>query len=100
MHNSNYDELFFASKYVQGLRDDIKAVVEPQVLVTVDRAALIAKIQQRTLERTQLKTPKSQFHKPPPQKGAIRRFAQGNRNPRSMPWPLMIWTGRKSLRKC
>jgi hypothetical protein len=24
MHNSHYDELFFATKYVEGLRDDIK----------------------------------------------------------------------------
>jgi hypothetical protein len=29
MHNSNYDELFFASKYVDGLKDEIIAVVEP-----------------------------------------------------------------------
>jgi hypothetical protein len=55
MHNSNHDELFFASKYVDGLKEEIKAVVEPQVPVTVDRAALIAKIQQRTLERGKMK---------------------------------------------
>jgi hypothetical protein len=51
MHNSHYDELFFASKYVAGLKDDIRATVEPHVPLTVDRAALIAKIQQRTLNR-------------------------------------------------
>lgn len=51
MHNCHYDELFFATKYVEGLKDDIRAAVEPQVPVTVDRAAVIAKIQQRTLER-------------------------------------------------
>lgn len=51
MHNSHYDDIFFASTYVAGLKDDIKAVVEPHVPVTVDRAVIIAKIQQRTLER-------------------------------------------------
>lgn len=55
MHNSSYDELFFASKIVAGLKDEIRATVEPHVLVTVNRAALIAKIQQRTLERQKSK---------------------------------------------
>lgn len=45
-----------------GLREDIKATVEPHVPVTVDRAAVIAKIQQRTLERS-----KQKFAKPSPQ---------------------------------
>ena len=47
MHNSHYDEVFFASAYVAGLKDDIRAAVEPHVPLIVDRAALIAKIQQR-----------------------------------------------------
>lgn len=59
MHNSNYDELF-ASKYVEGLKEEIKATVEPHAPVTVDRAAVIAKIQQRTLERGRSKYTKPQ----------------------------------------
>jgi len=59
MHNSHYDELFFATNYVEGLRDDIKATVEPHVPVTVDRAVVIAKIQQRTLERNKSKSNKN-----------------------------------------
>jgi hypothetical protein len=55
MHNSHYDDIFFASTYVAGLRDDIKAVVESHVPVTVDTAVVIAKIQQRTLERNETK---------------------------------------------
>lgn len=51
MHNTGYGDLFFASKYVAGLKEEIRAIVELQVPVTVDRAAVIAKIQQRTLER-------------------------------------------------
>jgi len=55
MHNNHYDEIFFASTYVAGLKDEIKAVVEPHVPTTVDRAVVIAKIQQRTLERNKTK---------------------------------------------
>lgn len=70
MHNSHYDELFFASKYVAGLKDEIRATVEPHVPVTVDRAALIAKIQQRTLERQKSKFNRQQNNiRPQPQRG-------------------------------
>lgn len=55
MHSAKYDELYFAMQYVAGLRDDIKAIVEPQVPLTVDRAALIAKIQQKVLDRSKQK---------------------------------------------
>ena len=55
MHSGNFDELFFATTYVTGLKEDIKAIVEPQVPTTVERAAIIAKIQQRVLERNKLK---------------------------------------------
>lgn len=55
MHNSHYDDLFFASTYVARL-EEIGVTAEPHVPVTVDRAAVIAKIQQRALERTKAKT--------------------------------------------
>ena len=67
MHNNHYDEVFFASAYLAGLKDDIRAAVVPHVPLTVDMAALIAKIQQRTQERTKAKynrnnaAPKPQF---------------------------------------
>ena len=55
MHSWKHDELYFATQYVAGLKDDIKATIEPQVLVTMDRAALIAKIQQNVLDRSKQK---------------------------------------------
>lgn len=55
MHNNHYEELFFASKYVAGLKDEIRAVVEPHVPTIVDRAVVIARIQQRTIERNKKK---------------------------------------------
>jgi hypothetical protein len=72
MHKCNYDELFFATTYAQGLKEEIRATVEPHVPVTVNRASVIARIQQRTLERTKLKynrnaTPQKQT----PNKGDI-----------------------------
>lgn len=56
MHNSHYDDIFFTETYVAGLKEDIKAVVEPHVPQT--RAVTIAKIQQRTLERSKTKQQK------------------------------------------
>lgn len=56
MHGSTFDPLFFATQYVRGPKDDIRAVVEPQVLTTVERAVVIAKIQQRVVDRNKLKT--------------------------------------------
>jgi len=35
MHGCTYDDLFFATHYVRGLREDIRAVVEPQQPPTV-----------------------------------------------------------------
>jgi hypothetical protein len=55
MHGGQYDELFLASTYVNGLKEEIRAVVEPQVPTTVARAVTIAKIQQRVVERSKLK---------------------------------------------
>lgn len=55
MHGGQYDDLFLASTYVNGLKEEIRAIVEPQVPTTVDRAVTIAKIQQRVIERSKLK---------------------------------------------
>ncbi|WVZ79446.1 hypothetical protein U9M48_027023 [Paspalum notatum var. saurae] len=59
MHNNQYDDLFFVSKYIGGLNDDIRGTVESQVPPTVDRAAVIAKIQQGIVERQKARQHKS-----------------------------------------
>lgn len=51
----HYNDLLFASKYVSGLKDEIRATAEPEVPCTVDRAFVVAKIQQRVLDRSKLK---------------------------------------------
>ena len=68
MHSTNVDELFFATTYVNGLKDDIRAVVEPHTPTTVKKAATIAKIQQRQLERSKLKYQKTPNQARPQQK--------------------------------
>lgn len=55
MHCYQYDDLFFASHYISGLKDEIRAVVEPQMPPTVKKASTIAKIQQKVVDRSKLK---------------------------------------------
>jgi len=52
MHNYHYDDMFFTTHYIIGLKDDMRAIVEPHMPSTVDKASLIAKIQQGVLERS------------------------------------------------
>jgi len=59
MHNSSYDEMFFTPQYIRGLKEEIRAAVEPQMPTTVQKASTIARIQQGMLERS-----KSRYHKP------------------------------------
>jgi len=47
--------MFFATHYVRGLREDIRAVVEPQVPSTMEKAVIIAKIQQKVIDHSKLK---------------------------------------------
>jgi hypothetical protein len=51
MHNEGYDDLFFASQFVNGLKEDLKYTVQAQVPNTIERVVLLAKIQQKIVER-------------------------------------------------
>lgn len=53
-----------ASTYVNGLKDEIKAMVEPQVPTTMDRAITIAKIQQKQVDRKNNKFQRAPAPKP------------------------------------
>jgi hypothetical protein len=67
MFNAGMDEMFFTSHYVNGVKEEIKAVVQPQLPIPVDRAALLAKLQQQTLNRSRVKQPRwSQTKTPNP----------------------------------
>ena len=62
MEGSQVDEQFFATAYINGLKEDIRAVVEPHTPTTVKKAVTIAKIQQRQVERGKAKYQKQPNH--------------------------------------
>lgn len=55
MHNCHYDDMFFASTYAADQKEEIRVSMEPHVPSTVDKAAVIARIQQRAIERAKTK---------------------------------------------
>lgn len=61
MHNPGYDELFFASHFVRGLKDELRGAVQSQVPETVTRACMLAKLQQQVLDKS-----KTKYTRPPP----------------------------------
>jgi hypothetical protein len=50
MHNAHYDDLWFAQQYMRGLKDETRGPVESQMPTTVQRASILAKIQQKGLK--------------------------------------------------
>jgi hypothetical protein len=55
MHNPHYDDQFFAHKYVMGLKEELRGTVEAQMPSTVLRASILAKVQQKVLDRSRPK---------------------------------------------
>jgi hypothetical protein len=51
MHNAHYDEVFFTPQYVMGLKHEIRSIVETQMPSTVQKATILAKVQQKLMER-------------------------------------------------
>ena len=47
MHNSELGEVFFTTQFLRGLKPEIGNVVQSQIPETLDRAMLLAKIQQQ-----------------------------------------------------
>lgn len=59
MHNPGYDDLFFGSHFVKGLKDELRGMVESQVPETVERACLLAKVHNQVLEKAKTKIGKT-----------------------------------------
>lgn len=49
MQNPHYDEQFFVSRFIRGLKSEIKGMVESQEPTFVERAILIALVQEEVL---------------------------------------------------
>lgn len=58
MHNMGLGDLFFVTQFVRGLVPEVSVGVQAQVPDSMDRAVLLAKIQQQLLERGKGKAPK------------------------------------------
>jgi hypothetical protein len=58
MFNAGLDDLFFTSHFINGLQDDIKAVVQSQLPNYVNIASLLAQIQQQHLDKGKAKVTK------------------------------------------
>ena len=44
MHNSGFDELYFVSQFIKGLKPDLRALVQTQESDTMHRAIMLAKL--------------------------------------------------------
>lgn len=51
MHNTGYDKMFFITQFSRGLKPEIGAVVQSQVPQTMERAIMVARVQQNLLEK-------------------------------------------------
>lgn len=82
MQTGIHDELFFATHYILGLKEEIRVVVEPQVPKSVDTAAVIVRIQQKLVDRGKMKYHKNMGQNKPPQvqKPDTKPNQQGNLN--------------------
>lgn len=51
MHNDGFDDMFFVSQFIRGLKLEISTGVQAQVPKDVDQAIMLAKVQQQVLEK-------------------------------------------------
>jgi hypothetical protein len=63
MFNPSFHEMFFTTHFVNGLREEIRSVVHTHLPDSVDKAALVAKIQQQNLDRSKGKSGRWNFTK-------------------------------------
>jgi hypothetical protein len=59
MYNPNYDENFFISQFIKGLKAEIRGAVESHVPDTLERAVLLAHVQQEISEANKTCKPKA-----------------------------------------
>lgn len=87
MHNNSYDDMFFTSQYIRGLKEEIRATVEPQMPTTVQKAATIAKIQQGVLARNRTRYARHTI--------APRQYNQTQQEVKTTQPQSMLWKDRQ-----
>lgn len=55
MFNPHYDDQFFISHFIKGLKTELRSTVEAQVPVSLDRAFMIARVQQEVVDEAKQK---------------------------------------------
>jgi hypothetical protein len=58
-YTRDFDDLFFTSQFLSGVKDEIKGVVQAQLPDSVDKVSMLAKIQEWVLEETKFKVNRS-----------------------------------------
>jgi len=61
MHHEGFDELLFVSQFFKGLKYEIASSVQSQLPQIVDKAILLAKVQQQVLEKGKQKQQRLPF---------------------------------------
>jgi hypothetical protein len=64
MLNAGFDDMFFTSHFINGLKDGIRGVVQIQLPDSVDRASMLVRIQQQIVEKGKYKHVKQSASKP------------------------------------
>jgi hypothetical protein len=62
MYNTGYDDVFFVSQFIKGLKEELQGPILMQFPDQVPKAVILARIQQRTLERQKYKATKVMPH--------------------------------------
>ena len=90
MYNDGFDDTFFVSQFVKGLKLDISAGVRAQVPKDVDEAILLAKVQQQVLEKGKHKWSKA---------AASTKFQSSTSKGegKTGPQPSTMWKERQTL---
>jgi hypothetical protein len=51
MFNPGFDDLFFTSQFVSGLKDEIRGAVQAQLPDSMDKASMLTRVQQQVMDR-------------------------------------------------
>jgi hypothetical protein len=77
VHNPELGEVFFVSQFIKGLKYELQGVVQAQLPTTVDRAVLLAQMQQEMTEKLKRKASKAGFSSKPTPLGVKGDSKQG-----------------------
>lgn len=88
MHNDGFGDTFFVSQYRKGLKPEIGVVVQSQVPQDVDRAILLAKVQQQVLEKGKQKVQRNSWNP---------KSFSSTQSVKNLPGTSNLWKERQTL---